>query len=93
MRSFVLDVLEKARPIPTISSAKKNNAHYVNHGGVAIVSSPGGIVAKIDDKLKLTTCAVLSLNIRRCIVHTRKHLSTGIYAAIGYVIQRVYIVT
>ena len=38
---------------------QEKSVHYVTHGGVVIVSTPGVIVAKINVKLKLTTFEVM----------------------------------
>lgn len=48
-----LGVVEAARVLPP--SANLDNVHFINHGGLAVISKPGTIIAKVDTKLKLTS--------------------------------------
>lgn len=50
LRTMGLNVIEAAQALPP--STRLDSAHFFNHGGLAIISKPGTIVAKIDTKLK-----------------------------------------
>lgn len=53
LRSMELNVIEAARNI--LPTTRLDNAHFVNHGGIALVSKPGINVAKVETKMKPKT--------------------------------------
>lgn len=50
LRGLGLNVIEAARDLPV--SENLDSTHFVNHGGIAVISRPGTVVAKVDSKFK-----------------------------------------
>ena len=53
IRSLGYNLIEAARPIKP--ATKHDNIHFVNHGGVAIMSRLGVKITKLNVKLKVST--------------------------------------